>query len=244
MKKLFIATGNFYRFVDKISPVEFINSFQVEGIEYTYGKSYGERPITKKDISIMRKKEVSLHLPFKYMIFKENKEKDVKDFYKILEDYELVKAKRIVFHPHQKIEKKLLKKAQNKGVNFVTENMRKKHWKSKRTMHKRKSFEDILNSDKKIDLCLDVAHAYTWSPKETSNIIETWEDRIKQVHLSSTKNLKDHLTLQKITKSFSKSIKPIKNLEVPVILEEDMPKIDKKFVEKEIKLAKKIIGLN
>jgi hypothetical protein len=66
MKILSFATGNLYRFMEKINVVEFIDSLGVNGIEYTYGKTYGERPITKSDSKILLKKmfRYILHLNY------------------------------------------------------------------------------------------------------------------------------------------------------------------------------------
>ncbi|MFA6420115.1 MAG: hypothetical protein WCW13_04905, partial [archaeon] len=157
MKLLSCATGNFYKFLDQINVVEFINTLGVDGIEYTYGKYYEERPILKIDETILlTKKDVSMHAPFKFLRKPENYEKDVTDFKKMLADYQRVGAKRLVIHPNQIPPNELLLLGKKQGTQYITENLRKRHGNDKHKKHERFDFETILNEHKNFGLCLDV----------------------------------------------------------------------------------------
>ncbi|MCX6803216.1 MAG: hypothetical protein NTY48_01445 [Candidatus Diapherotrites archaeon] len=244
MKLLSFATGNFYRFVNQIRVVEYIDSLGIDGIEYTYGKWYDERPLTKIDKNILSKKlDTSLHIHFKFLRFPDRIEQDTLDFYKILNDYREVNAKRLVIHPHQIPSEKLIKIGQNNNVQFITENMPKRHKNSKRKNPERCGFEKVLNEHNHFGLCLDVSHSYSWPNKETKRIVDTWKDKIMQVHFSITNYQVNHLSTQHASKKFLATIKCLKELDVPIVIEENMQTINKKLVTKEINQIKKVIGI-
>jgi len=244
MKLLSCATGNFYKFLDKISVVEFINSLGVDGIEYTYGRHYEERPITKLDETILlTKKDVSMHVPFGFLKKQANLERDTSNFKKMLFDYQRIGAKRLVMHPTQIPPQELLLLGKRKGTQYITENLRKRHGNDKHEGHERFGFETVLNEHKDFGLCLDTAHAYSWAKNETNDIIDKWSDRIMQIHFSVTHYQTNHLGTTNASKRFLESMKCLKQLDVPIVIEEDMNTINQKIVLKEINAIKKIVGL-
>jgi hypothetical protein len=241
MKLISFATGNLYKFLNEIDTMSLIDSLGIEGIEYTYGKYYAERPITKTDKKILlKRKDISLHTPFKLLKFPENIQKDTLDFEKIIQDYKRVKAKRLVLHPDQILNKQILKLGKENNIQFITENLRKRHGNDKKKTQERFGFEKVLNEHKSFGLCLDVAHSYSWSPKETKDIVEKWEDKIMQVHFSVTHYKKEHLPLTKASKNFLNSIKCLRDLDVPIVIEEEMETMNKKWILKEIEQIKKL----
>jgi sugar phosphate isomerase/epimerase len=243
MKCISFATGNLYRFHGKINVLELIDSLGVEGIEYTYGKTFVERPINERDVNILLKqKDVSLHSPFKFFKKPETFSADETDLQKIIFDYARINAKRFVVHPENRVPRDLIQQAEREGVQFVTENMRKRHGNEKKPNHERKEFEYDLNNHRKWGLCLDVSHAYSWGPKEISKIIDSWKDRIMQVHFSVTHYTVTHFGIEKASNKFLDSIKPIKTLDVPIVIEEDMRTLDTMWIKAEIERVKKVIG--
>lgn len=240
MKLLSFATGNLYRFMHELNVVEFIDSLGIKGIEYTYGKTYGERPITNKDTKILLKKNVSLHSPFKLWKFSDRVEKDSMELELMIKDYYAIRAKRFILHPEQYPGEEKINYLIKKGINVLFENERKRHGNEKKKNHSRTAFEDILQTNKKINLCLDVSHSYSWSPKETSRIIDTWQDKIQQVHFSATHYSVSHLPVRGASKAFLASVKKVKDLNVPIVIEEDMKTRDKDWILKEINEVKKI----
>lgn len=241
MKLLSFATGNLYRFLNEVNLVEFVNNLNVDGIEYTYGKHYDERPLSRLDESILlSKKDVSMHVPFKIFRKPETFDKDIIDFKNIILDYKKVNAKRLVIHPNQISNDELLSFGRKQGVQYITENLRKRHGNDKHKQHQQRDFETILNQHKDFGLCLDISHAYSWSQNETKYITETWKDKIMQIHFSITHYTKGHLGTTSASKNFIKSIKCINELNVPIIIEEDMNTINKKTILNEIKSIRKI----
>ena len=245
MRLLSFATGNLYRYIADFNLVEFIDKLGTDGIEYTYGKSYGERIITKSDENILlKKKDISMHVPFGFMKNPINLEKDTQDFKKILLDYKRIGAKRLVLHPNQILSKELLLIGKKQGVEYITENLSKRTVEDKYKNNRRFSFETILNEHKDFGLCLDVSHSYSWSKNETKFIVDKWNDRIKQVHFSITHYNKGHLGVNSASKSFLDSVKCLHELDVPIVIEEDMLSINPIEIKKEINRVKKIVGLN
>jgi endonuclease IV len=160
----------------------------------------------------------------------------------MIKDYHLIGAKRFILHPEQYPGEEKINYLLKKRVNVLFENERKRHGNEKKKNHSRTAFEDILQTNKKISLCLDVSHAYSWSPKETTRIIDTWKDKIQQVHFSATHYSVSHLPLVGASKAFINSVKKVKDLNVPIIIEEDMRTSNKQWILKEINEVKKITG--
>ncbi|HDP73708.1 MAG TPA: hypothetical protein ENN46_01990 [Candidatus Woesearchaeota archaeon] len=84
-------------------------------------------------------------------------------------------------------------------------------------------------------LCLDAAHAYFWSPKETSLLVSKFKERITQVHFSATFRNKDHMLFCNASKSFRDSVKPLRKLSVPIVIEGSIKQKSISLLRKEIK---------
>jgi hypothetical protein len=236
MKIISFATGNLWRFHRELNLVNFISNLGVDGIEYTYGKSIDERPILDKDLSFFRDfDDVSMHSPFGLVKKSNSKLNLINNFNKISGDYAKICAKRIVIHPDENIPNEILKKLK---INFITENLApKKNFKIPRL-----GFEKVLNKNENFGLCLDVSHSYFWGVEETERIIKKWKSRIKQVHFSNNFYGKSHLSFEKVSKSFLKSIEPLNELNVPFVIEEDMKTKSIPKIKSEIKRIKKILS--
>ncbi|MEI7960999.1 MAG: hypothetical protein WCI04_01565 [archaeon] len=233
MRRICFATGNLYRLIGKCDVMDLISRLDIDGVEYTYGKTLAERPLREKDFDILNNySQVSFHSPFRFSRFELSKNEFKSQFHKIESDYFRVNAKGLVTHPTQVLDKIPSK------INFLTENLNPKKSKPR----PRLGFEKVLNANPDYGLCLDVNHAYDWSKVETARIVKKWSNRIKQIHLSNNRFGKDHLTFEKINKSFIKSIEPILELDVPIIIEEDMHYTKITEIKAEVKRVKEILG--
>ena len=92
-----------------------------------------------------------------------------------------------------------------------------------------------------LGLCLDVAHSYFWSEKETKKLIDEFKEVITQVHFSNNYKGKDHLPFNKVSKRFLRSIDPLKKFNVPIIIEEDIKTKDFDW-NREISNIKRILN--
>ncbi|MFA5763835.1 MAG: hypothetical protein WC915_03400 [archaeon] len=234
MSSLCFATGNLWRFWNKIDVIDLISQLDIDGVEYTYGKFYDERIPTEKEFDILKNYKCnSVHSPFKLSIDLVSENEFNQTMNLIVSDYKKMNAKQIVVHPQNILPSKLPK------LNFITENMTPK----KDIVDRRFSFEKILEKNDDFGLCLDASHAYFWGAQETEMIVKKWKKRIKQVHFSNNRYNKDHLTFEKVGKDFLKSIEPLKDLNVPIVIEEDMPYTKVNDIKKEIKRVREILSL-
>jgi len=237
MRALCFATGNLYRFFGKFALTDLFSSLVIQGVEWTYGKNFGERPLTEKDVNFLRTLDyVSLHAPFRFGSEYYSNDEISSGLKSLSLDYSKIKAKCIVVHPNRTVPRDFFKKS---NMLIVTENLNPRRNDSGR---KRLGFEKVLNLNPDDGLCLDVSHAYLWSENETGRIVKKWKHRIKQVHFSNTFRGADHLSFKKISARFLKSIEPLRELEVPIIIEEDMNSCSLTSIKSEIKLIKKILS--
>jgi len=63
-------------------------------------------------------------------------------------------------------------------------------------------------------------------------------------HFSVTQYQVNHLGMQYASKNFLNSMKCLKELDVPIVIEEDMQTINKKLVTKEISKIRKLTGID
>lgn len=234
MRQLCFATGNLYRLIGKKDIVDLISRLDIDGVEYTYGRNISERLITEKDVSFLRSLDyVSIHSPFSLSL-KKISPLEVQKCYEIISsNAKRIGAKNVVFHPGQVLPEKFFS---NKNFNFLTENMHKKPLRNKI------DFERVLNSNSNAMLCLDAMHAYTWSSEECTLIVNKWKKRIAQVHFSNCYRKNKHVSFEKVSSAFLKSIEPIFDLNVPIIIEEDMPYTKLSEIKAEVKRVKNILG--
>jgi endonuclease IV len=222
--------------MDKINVLELISKLDIEGVEYTYGRVFKEREIKDSDLAFFNSlKHVSLHSPFSLSLKKIPQDEVNAGLNIILTDCKRVRAKQVVFHPGQVLPAEFFSR---KEFVFLTENMHKKPQRDKN------AFEAILNSHPDTELCLDVNHAYTWSKVECGEIVSKWRNRIAQVHFSNCYKRKRHLSFKKVSKEFLKSIEPIMDLNVPIIIEEEMQTSNLSEIKEEIKRIKDILGFS
>lgn len=234
MRCLCFATGNLYRLLGKQDVMDLISRLDIDGAEYTYGRFINERPIMKKDISFFRSlKYASMHSPFTLSLKKIPAEEVQRQFSTVVSDAKKIGAKNIVFHPGQVLPGKFFL---GKDFTFLTENLHEK------PLSDKNAFEEVLIAHQGAMLCLDAMHAYTWSKDECAEIVGKWRKRIAQVHLSNCYCKKRHLSFEKVSRAFIKSIEPLMDLNVPIIIEEDMRYTKLSEIRAEVKRVKGIMG--
>ena len=123
-------------------------------------------------------------------------------------------------------------------------NLKKKKWNvliENDTGNYKTGYRKFGNFIKKhrFNMLLDVNHASDYSEKEVSNYIKNYKNKIKIIHLAGGHQRKTvwHQPFSKATKKFLKSIEPIKQLKIPIVIEDN--KITTKELKKEIKKVKK-----
>ncbi len=234
MHTVCFSSGNIYDLIesDISAGKTILSQLKVEGIEWHYGLSMASRPIVDSDlIYLKRMKHNSIHS------IRSVPKSDIEAlalFEKIQEDYNRVNARHIVFHPECLPSRKVLNSL---DMNFLIENMN-----GLPLFRSKLGFEEVLKNNPDFDLCLDVAHSFFWSPRETKRIIQKWRGRIKEVHFSFARKGKDHLTSIDSTKTFIDSIKPLADLNVPVVIEEFMPKYSKESINEEVLRVREILS--
>ncbi|PLW79912.1 hypothetical protein C0585_05390 [Candidatus Woesearchaeota archaeon] len=234
MKIICFALGNIWRFSESDNRADLLEKIQhldIEGVELTIGTVHELEnfELKKSQIKWLKQlKYVSIHAPFK-LLSDPNKIKIYLD--KLQKIYDLTNAKTVIIHPDNLPEKKLLKKY---SMHVSTENMVKR---KNITIPKLKKIIEEYG----LGLCLDVAHSYFWSEKETKKLIDEFKEIITQVHFSNNYRRKDHLPFDKVSKSFLRSINPLKDIEVPIIIEEDIKTKDFDW-NQEISNIKKILN--
>lgn len=238
MNKIFaFAIGNIWRWGHKNNRAKLLNPIRkldISGVEITLAnkKELYDFKLTSSQIKWLRSLDyVSIHAPFKLVRKAGNKEEVVKQLDYIQRLYRKINARNVIIHSTDLPSPALLSRYKMK---FSTENHPKiTHLGVKKLM-------PILRRYKNLGLCLDVAHAYDWSGFETSNLVNIFGNRIAQVHLSGNYRKKPHQSMRKVSHSFIKSIQPIKELNVPIVIEEDIKIKSIKYVKDEIKHIKSL----
>ncbi len=213
--------------------IKYARKLDISGVEITlaFKEEVYSLKLSENNKTWLRSLDyVTIHAPFKMLAESENEEEIVRQLDIISEVYNDINARTVVIHPDHLPSLRILKKY---NFHISTENV---------TPHIKIAIPDlrkILNKYPEIDLCLDVAHAYLWSKYETTKIIEAFKDRISQIHFSGIYKGIPHRSLQKVTKDFLFSIQPIKELDIPIVIEEDIAIKSFKFVKEEVEYIKK-----
>lgn len=236
MRRVFaFATGNIWRWSkSRTKLIDYAKKFDIDGVEITFSskEELYKFKLNNSQIKWLRRRDyVSIHSPFK-LVRKAGSEKEVKKqldyIYKL---YKKVNAKNVVIHAKDLPEPNVLYKYK---MRFSTENTIRK---SNVSIGK---LAMILKRYRNLGLCLDVSHAYFWSKDETGRLVNRFKRKITQVHFSGNYKKKDHTPLRIVSANFIKSIQPIKKLDVPIIIEEDIKIKNIKWVKNEIKYIKSL----
>ena len=210
--------------------IEIAKKLDISGIELMFS-SFNELFLfspSPQDIKWIRKLDyVSIHAPFEAV---NSNTEMIQQLDRLNEIYNLIDAQVVVIHPTNLPPPKILNKY---TFAACTENTKRRTTIS--------SLKKIFRKYPRLGLCIDVSHAYLQSEKETSKLIKTFQEKIVQIHMSGAHNGEDHLSLRGTSKRFLRSIIPIKNLDVPIIIEEDITSPSIGDLRKEIKIVASII---
>ena len=236
IKMFGIATGCFWRYnksKNRDALIKYVAATGVSGIELTF---YGVSSIRKFSLSDCNKKFlqsldfISIHAPDLRRI-KNDKNEILKVFSELECLSNSIGADYVVFHVDSI---KDFRQLQDFSFKASIENIEKKESKSVTKLL------EILDENPGLFLCLDMAHAYSFSTDLAGYFIGHLGDRISHVHLSGSDGVKSHLSFKESDEQFMVSLKHLKDLKAPIILEEDFMLRDMNFIMDEIEMAKKI----
>jgi endonuclease IV len=239
MKLISFALGTLHRWVkdDNMAQLlKFVKKLDIQGLEITLATwdNVYKLKFSSSDLKYLKGLEyVSIHAPFRIIRGVDDAEGIKRLLSRIEEIYKMTDSKAVIIHPCDIPEPKTVKKY---NFNVITETVPKAH-----KEYRNLKLEKVFKKYPKIGLCLDVAHSYRNSKNETEYIVKKFKKRIKQIHLSGVYRNRDHISLRCVTKDFLKSIEPIKELDVPIIIEEGFGKNDINSIKKEIKLVRELL---
>jgi endonuclease IV len=242
MQRIFsFGTGNFYQkieytveydrgYYDKL--LGWCRKLDLDGVEIFFSQNESVRrfSISEDNLAwIKRQKYVTIHAP-PALSTEESNAMELLE--KLSSIYRRFGAKQLIIHPVCLPKRKILDRF---DLKISTENLGKKRNVTISSMKKILDGYDI-------GLCLDVAHAYFWSKHETRKLINAFGKRITQVHFSGVSRRKPHVSLRKVSDDYIFSLKPLKELQVPVVIEQNMGKGGIPFAKSEISNIKRFFN--
>ncbi|MEE9525359.1 MAG: hypothetical protein V3V78_02010 [Candidatus Woesearchaeota archaeon] len=233
------STGNTYQFRTSINKdIEICLKTGADGIEvvFPFVKDLMKFKLTKENKKgLMKLKYNTVHMPF----FDKNKnqlylfntprcKKIVEKAYKLAKD---INAININFHPNQMKNPKVLDGFEDMG--FTLENLTEKRG------YTVTDYKKMLKKESKFDFLLDTSHAIRTNQMKT--LIDNLKDKIKFIHLSGAKGLRDdHYLVYRFKHKNRKQLDLIKKLKCPVIIEAGKDKdLTVKDFKKEVKYVRK-----
>ena len=238
MKRIFsFALGNVWSWTtskNRDDLIKYARKLDVSGVEITFASKeevYAFKLSESNRAWLRQLDYVTIHAPFHLIRESGNEKEMIKQLNLISEIYNDINAKNVIIHSISLPSPEMLKKY---GLNVSTENTELRGHVTIPDLKK------ILNQYSSIGLCLDVTHAYNWSKYETGNLVKAFKNRISQIHLSGTYRRKYHQSMRNVTKDFLLSIKPIKELNVPIVIEEDIKVKSQKYLKEEVEYIKSI----
>jgi endonuclease IV len=232
------ALGNIWRWNEsknRNALIDYIKDLDVSGVELTFATKedlYSFKLSKKNKAWLNTLDYVSIHAPFWLFMDAENDEEVLNQLNTITKIYNQINAKNVIIHPEPELlQTNILEKFK---IKFSIENLPRKN-------NVPFSFlKAILRKYPQIDLCLDVSHAYSWSKYETGKLIHFFQKRISQIHFSGSYRKKQHVSLRNVSENFLFSIQPIKHLDVPIVVEEDLKIKSLRYLRQELEYIKSL----
>ena len=236
MKRVFsFALGNIWRWntsTNRNALIDYVRKLDISGVELTFA--------TKEELfsfNLSRNNKhwlkgldyVTIHAPFRLIKGSKDQKEVIKQFNDISRLYDDINGKNVIIHPKDLLNSDI---PRNFECDISTENLPPRSGVSLLDLSK------VLHKYPKMRLCLDVSHAYSWSRVETGKLTKAFKDKISQIHFSGTYRKRDHQSLRNVTKNFLLSIQPIKDLEIPIVIEEDIQTRSLGYVKEEIEYIK------
>ena len=239
MKRVFsFALGNIWRWdtsTNRNVLIDFARKLDVSGVELTLATKeelYSFSLSWKNKHWLRRLSYVTIHAPFRLFKDSENEKEVLNQIDEISRIYDNINAKNVIIHPEYDLFKSDILK--NCEFELSTENLPRTSGVSISDLRK------VLTKHPRMRLCLDVSHAYSWSKFETGKLIKAFKDRISQIHFSGTYRKRDHQSLRRVSKEFLLSIQPMKNLEIPLVIEEDIETRSFQYVKEELEYIRNL----
>jgi len=232
------ALGNIWRWdssENRNALIDYVRDLDVSGVELTLAtkKDLYSLKLSKENNLWLKKLEyVTIHAPFHLFEDAEN-EKEVSDQLNTMTKiYHQIDAKRVIIHPEPElIQSEILKEY---PIQFSIENLPRKY------NFSLSFIKNILGKYPHVDMCLDISHAYSWSKYETHKLIQAFKEKISQIHFSGSYRRKQHVSLRRVSKDFLFSIQPLKYLDVPIVIEEDLEIKSLQNVRQELEYIKRL----
>lgn len=239
MERIFsFALGNIWRWdtsTNRNVLIDLVRKLDVSGVELTLATKeelYAFNLSWKNKQWLRGLGYVTIHAPFKLFKDSENEEAVLNQLDEISRIYDEVNAKNVIIHPEDDLFTSDILK--NCKFELSVENLPRTSGVPIAELRK------IFTKYPRMRLCLDVSHAYSWSKFETGKLIKAFQNRISQIHFSGTYRKKDHQSLRGVSKEFLRSIQTIKNLEVPLVIEEDIERKTLQYVKEELEYIRNL----
>jgi len=236
VRRLFsFALGSIWRWntsTNRNILIDYIRNLDVSGVELTFAtkEELYSFNLSRKNKHWLRTLDyVTIHAPFRLIKGSKDQKEVIKQLNDISRLYHDIDAKTVIIHPHDLLNSNIPKGFE---CDISTENLPRKSGVPISGLRK------VVHQYPHIRLCLDVSHAYSWSRAETGTLTEVFKDRISQIHFSGTYRKRDHQSLRNVTKDFLLSIQPVKCLDIPIVIEEDIEPRSLGYVKKEIEYGK------
>jgi hypothetical protein len=172
---------------------------------------------------------VSIHAPFRLRSESADQEELLSQLHVLSELYQSVNARNIIIHPDEMLEPELL---QQQAFAVSTENMPEGRFSVDSNL------KHLMSHYPGIGICIDVSHAFLKSGEETARLINAFGKKISQIHLSGADATSDHLSFRNVSKEFLRSIRPIKALPAPIVIEADIRTTSIQYLREEIEYIK------
>ncbi len=232
------ALGNVWRWTsskNRGTLLNYVKKLDINGVEMTFSskKDLYSFSLSKSNRSWLEKLDyVTIHAPFRLVKESNNEEEIIKQLNMISTLYDEINAKNVIIHPDNLPPPQILE-----PYNFTisVENLPPKEDVSISDLRK------ILNKYPNMRLCLDVSHAYLWSKYETGRLIKAFKGKISQIHFSGTYRKKQHQSLRIVSKMFLSSIQPLKDITVPIVIEEEVEINSLQLIREEINYTKNLL---
>lgn len=233
-----VATGamwRWWRHPNSNNLLEHLRQLAIDGVELTFANKKSLYSFSLSSLHrrwIRQLSYVSIHAPFKLVAEADGVEDVIRQLGLLKELYHDLRAKTLIIHPNNLPPTNLLEPL---DMDISTENLPPNRTVSLAELKK------ILTARSGMRLCLDVSHAYRVSPHETADLVREFCGRISQVHFSGTYRNRQHGSLQRVSGPFLDSIQPVKQLNCPVVLEEDISMTNMEYLRQEITHLRKLL---
>lgn len=234
------ALGNIWRWdrsKNRNSLIDTIRALDIAGVEITLATRqdiHSFKLSGKNELWLKTLDDVSIHAPFGLFKESENEQDVFHQLDGIRKLYHQIGARGVVVHPEPELlHSDILNEFE---IKFSIENLPRK------SNVPLPCIQKILRRYPRMDLCLDTSHAYSWSKYEAGKLVQNFKERISQIHFSGSYRRKQHGSLRNVSRNFLFSIQPVKRLEVPVVIEEDMEPNSLNYVRDELDYIKRLFS--